>query len=754
MLDPGVAAPDISGANINPKAPGTTFSLAALSGRVIVVIFFAWWCPHCGNELKFLQKLWKKYQKQDVVFVAVHTENDDDHARQYGYADALSAAREKLIASGVRFPGIQDDSADTIFCHYDGPGFGWPQVYIIDKDHDVHSAVYGEESESATENRILDAFTSRDPIDLEMVIDMSDSMNNSASAGVSKLAVMKQAAKMVVDFSHAHGLTSDRMGLVWFTDDVSRYPTGNTLLPVMANANGLRNRIDAKHTGMCTALGAGLQTAFDVLGSSTRNRFAILLTDGMQDVDPMVHSVGGHFEIIDAPAEYHCSRTCPGVGPRPGVNITSYNTPVHTIGVGVTATYSPLLNDIAAATDGTYLATVDPVNDLALLYFVEVCACLAGGSPAIISHAAGTFRPEQCKSTHRFFLNRTIRKFTAILSWQKLGAGNLIFWLRAPDGTVVGLHNRIKYYDTYVMATVPLPVEQDGRELPRSGEWVMIVRGSIGSSVPYQVLVIGEDTGTHFEVVHPHRMYEAGDVLPLRIRLKEGRRFLAEPADIVLQKKSLREPLTELLARYPFQPALKKAKKGECEKIPGTVQLEPKLRALEADPRFAEQLGLNVITQSLREGTLRCTIDQKGITLPVTLTEPGVHTYRIEVRFDTEKNGPISRVTLVSVYVGPGAADPERSVVTMIPTGSGKTNGLMVIATPKNPAGQLIGPGRSAGIGLRIGKETPEHSIEDLLDGTYRITIGPGLAGSGKNRTVTLMFKDKIFWKGNMPTVS
>jgi thiol-disulfide isomerase/thioredoxin len=194
MLTPGAAAPDISGANINPKAPDITGSLSALSGKVVVAIFFAWWCPHCGNELGFLQNLWKKYQEQEVGFIAVHTETDDAHARQYGYANARSAAIAKLTALGIQFPAVQDDTANALFSHYDGPGYGFPQLYILDKDHIIHSVVDGEEPESATDNRILDAHSSRDPVDIAIVMDVSDSMNSPASAGVSKLAVMKQAA--------------------------------------------------------------------------------------------------------------------------------------------------------------------------------------------------------------------------------------------------------------------------------------------------------------------------------------------------------------------------------------------------------------------------------------------------------------------------------------------------------------------------------------------------------------------------------
>jgi len=736
ILAPGAAAPDIAGPNINPAAPAGAFSLAGISGKVIVAVFFAYWCGYCALELERLQSLWGKYQGHNVQFVAVHTESNQ------------AAGVAKLTEKGVTFPAVQDNAANTIFDSYDpGMSDGWPQLYVIDRDHFVHSSVAGAEPVATLENRILDAIYHRDPVDISMVMDVSDSMNGPTSAGDSKLLVMKQASKMVVDYIHDHGQTSDQMGLVWFTDDVSIYPAGGALLPVMAHSVDLKNQIDAKGTGTCTAMGAGLQTAFDLLAPGTRPRFAIVLTDGMQNIDPMVRPVGGHFEIIDAAGEYHCSLTHSSVPPHPGTSITSYNTQVHTIGVGITASYSSLLHDIAGATSGTYLATIDPATDLGLIYFVDLCNCMAGGSPAVVYHNAGTFRPDQCQTIERFLINQTIRKFTAILSWPESCAGNLVFWLRAPDGTVIDLHDRIRFYGTYAMATVSLPAEQGGKVIPGSGEWQMIIRGETGSAAPYNAMVIGEDSGTHFHIDLPHRLYEVGDILPLRVQLKEARSYLTTPSEIVLQKATLRVPLSEMLAQYQFQPAMVKTTTGTMARISSSVQLESKIRALETDVRFTGQLKQKVITQSLREGTLECAIEQNAILFPVRLTEPGLHTFRVNIRFDSPKNGPISRVSLVSVYVSPGAADPERSTVTMIPVGSGKTRSFTMLITPRNAAGQLIGPGRKADIGLLIGKEKPTYDIEDLLDGTYRVTIEPGKTGFEKSQPVTLLHKEKAFMK-------
>ena len=76
--------------------------------------------------------------------------------------------------------------------------------------------VYGE---TFYNNKILDAIYYRDPIDLEMIMDVSDSMNYPQSGGDSKLVMMKRSTKMILDFLNENGQSDDRTGLVWFTDN-------------------------------------------------------------------------------------------------------------------------------------------------------------------------------------------------------------------------------------------------------------------------------------------------------------------------------------------------------------------------------------------------------------------------------------------------------------------------------------------------------------------------------------------------------
>ena len=239
-----------------------------------------------------MQNLWSRFAGHGIQVVAVHVSGTEAIAQAW------------MTGLGVTFPAVQDDPSLAIMDSYTEGSFGIPQSYVIGRDFVIRQHIYGAVTEDVLEGHVMDVVYMRDPIDVEMVMDVSDSMNSSPSGpgGDSKLTMMAQAATMILDFLNDHGQVDDRMGLVWFTDDKSEYsnPAGDKLFPILTNWVDLRAQINAPVTGTCTAMGAGLQTAFDTLSSSVQRRFAILCTDGMQNIEPKVTQVGSQYEIIDS----------------------------------------------------------------------------------------------------------------------------------------------------------------------------------------------------------------------------------------------------------------------------------------------------------------------------------------------------------------------------------------------------------------------------------------------------------------------
>ncbi len=61
-----------------PDMDGKTVDLASLRGRVVVVNFWATWCPPCRREFPSLGRLQKLFKPQDLTVVAVNVGEDAD----------------------------------------------------------------------------------------------------------------------------------------------------------------------------------------------------------------------------------------------------------------------------------------------------------------------------------------------------------------------------------------------------------------------------------------------------------------------------------------------------------------------------------------------------------------------------------------------------------------------------------------------------------------------------------------------------
>ncbi len=48
-----------------------TLTLSQLRGQVVIINFWASWCPPCREEAAYLEQTWRKYKDQNVVFIGV-----------------------------------------------------------------------------------------------------------------------------------------------------------------------------------------------------------------------------------------------------------------------------------------------------------------------------------------------------------------------------------------------------------------------------------------------------------------------------------------------------------------------------------------------------------------------------------------------------------------------------------------------------------------------------------------------------------
>jgi cytochrome c biogenesis protein CcmG/thiol:disulfide interchange protein DsbE len=58
-------------------------TLSEFKGQVVVINFWASWCPPCREEAAYLEKTWRKYKDQGVVFLGIDYVDTEPEALAY-----------------------------------------------------------------------------------------------------------------------------------------------------------------------------------------------------------------------------------------------------------------------------------------------------------------------------------------------------------------------------------------------------------------------------------------------------------------------------------------------------------------------------------------------------------------------------------------------------------------------------------------------------------------------------------------------
>lgn len=75
-LEPGSAAPAVDFRRLD----GTPLTLPSLRGKVVLLNFWATWCPPCNDEMPELVSIAHEYEGRGVVFLASNQEGDDERS--------------------------------------------------------------------------------------------------------------------------------------------------------------------------------------------------------------------------------------------------------------------------------------------------------------------------------------------------------------------------------------------------------------------------------------------------------------------------------------------------------------------------------------------------------------------------------------------------------------------------------------------------------------------------------------------------
>ncbi len=125
-LERGQAVPDFTLEDID----GNPVSLSSFRGKVVLLAFWASWCPRCMEELAFLQGL-STGLASDLVVLAINQETQNLSA---AHVDRL---RKEIRDLGIEFPVLLDKDLDVwkLFCIN-----ALPTSVILDREGKVRFA--------------------------------------------------------------------------------------------------------------------------------------------------------------------------------------------------------------------------------------------------------------------------------------------------------------------------------------------------------------------------------------------------------------------------------------------------------------------------------------------------------------------------------------------------------------------------------------------------------------------------------------
>ncbi len=109
---------------------GVTHDLAALRGKVVLVNFWATWCPPCRREMPSMQRLKDALANEAFAVLAVDVGED---------ADTILAFLSQLDA-GLAFPILQDTKSRAMRAWKVA---GLPSTYLVDRRGRVVAAAVG-----------------------------------------------------------------------------------------------------------------------------------------------------------------------------------------------------------------------------------------------------------------------------------------------------------------------------------------------------------------------------------------------------------------------------------------------------------------------------------------------------------------------------------------------------------------------------------------------------------------------------------
>lgn len=128
---PGFSLPDLE---------GRTIRLSDYDGRVVMLNFFATWCPPCGKEIPDFIEMVDTMDSEKFIIIGISVERG-------GSAEVKRFAAEKKI----NYPVLIDDG--VVSSAY-GPIYSIPTTFVIDKNGNIAQKIVGSRAKKEFEKII------------------------------------------------------------------------------------------------------------------------------------------------------------------------------------------------------------------------------------------------------------------------------------------------------------------------------------------------------------------------------------------------------------------------------------------------------------------------------------------------------------------------------------------------------------------------------------------------------------------------
>jgi thiol-disulfide isomerase/thioredoxin len=98
---------------------GKEVKLSDYKGKVVLVNFWASWCPPCKEEMPILEKVYQKYNDKNFLILAVNMDTSEGAMREFLEKNRYSFPMVRIKGeAGLNIPGL-------------------PTSYLVDKDGSV-----------------------------------------------------------------------------------------------------------------------------------------------------------------------------------------------------------------------------------------------------------------------------------------------------------------------------------------------------------------------------------------------------------------------------------------------------------------------------------------------------------------------------------------------------------------------------------------------------------------------------------------